>query len=195
MNNTQRFYFIGGAPLTGKSTLAERLNGYLKIGTDDIKIYLQKVLKQEEYPELFYDYELDAIAFYEKYKDAETVFRLEREQADTCQNGVSAYLATDFGFGNMVFEGIAITPKYVSQLLSRGDLHMNYIFLHDSNEQRVRERIFARGLYDDSDKYPDWIKEIEVKWVVMYNYFYKTECEKYGLKLYEVEDSNLIALE
>lgn len=190
----QHIYLIGGAPLVGKSTIIKKLEDYTVFSTDDIRSYLHKILKPEENPDLFYGFGLDAVSFYQEYKDAQTVFDYESKQADATQVGVDALIDVGFEFERIAIEGIAITPAYVHKMLKKEDLELKYIFLYDSNTDRIRERIFKRGLYDDADTYPDWIKEIEVEWVVMYNNFYRKECEKYGFKIHNVDDVQSIKL-
>lgn len=194
MNNKKQVYLIGGAPLVGKSTIVNRLEGYTKFSTDDIRSYLHQILKPEDNPDLFYGHGLDALNFYQKYNDAQTVFEHETKQADATQIGVDALIDVGFGFNKIAIEGIAITPAYVDKLMLNKNLELKYIFLFDSDNDRIRERIFSRGLYDDADKYPDWIKDIEVEWVVMYNNFYKEQCEKYGFEIFNVNDIESIKL-
>jgi 2-phosphoglycerate kinase len=180
------YYLIGGAPLTGKSTITQKLEGYVTVPTDDVRTFLQNILKVEENPELFYDHGLDAVAFYDKYKDAKTVFAHELRQAEATQRGVDALMKSNFPWDKIAIEGIAITPAYVDKIRTTGEYDMEWMFLYDDDVNRIRQRIYDRGLYDDADKYPDEIKEIEVEWVVMYNEFYKSECVKYGFDIQKV---------
>ncbi|MCA9376746.1 hypothetical protein H6763_01130 [Candidatus Nomurabacteria bacterium] len=147
-----------------------------------------EVLKPEDNPDLFYGHGLDAVEFYHKNKDAKTVFEHETKQAIATQRGLDTFLEIGFGFQNIALEGIAITPEYVSKLRNSDKHDIRYLFLIDEDAQRIRNRINTRGLYDDGDKYPDWIKDIEVEWVIMYNEYYKTECMKYGLEIHNIDE-------
>lgn len=180
-----QYHFIGGAPLTGKSTLTRSMAGYIPLSTDVIRDFLINILPADQHANLFYDQGLDAVGFYDKYKDAKTVFEHELKQAAATQKGIDAVIKTDFEWDKIALEGIAITPEYLAKLKDSG-LDFEYTFLYDEDVNRMKERIYSRGLYDDADKYPDYIKEIELQWVVMYNEYYKTECEKYKFKLNHV---------
>lgn len=184
----KKYFLIGGAPLTGKTTIIKKLQGYTTISSDEIRSWLKNILKPEQYPDLFYDEDLNAIEFYEKYKTAEAVFKLEQKQALCTQLGVDALIKADFSWDKVAIEGHAITPQYVSKLKSSRSITYRSLFLFDTNIDRIRQRIWARGLYDYPDNYPDSIKEIEVEWVMMYNDYFKTEAEKYGFELLSVDD-------
>ena len=50
-------YLIGGAPRTGKTTLAKKLageNGIKSLSTDSILVMMMKIVRREDYPDLFY---------------------------------------------------------------------------------------------------------------------------------------------
>lgn len=184
----KEYYLIGGAPLSGKSTIVKKLPDYWVISTDDIRSFLHNILKPEDNPDLFYGFGLDAVEFYDKYKDAKTVFDLELKQAQATQIGIDALIKSDFSWNKIAIEGIAVIPEYVSKIMKDSTIKVNYVFLHDPDANRIEKRIFERGLYDDADNYPDSIKKIEVEWVVMYNEYYKSECEKYNLKIHSIDE-------
>lgn len=184
----QNYILIGGAPLTGKSTIAKNFTNHIQISTDEIRSLMHNLLKPEDNTNLFYGFGLNAVDFYNTYKTAEEVFEKETKQAEATQEGVSALIKSEFSWENICIEGIAITPKFVCELSKNKAINVRGIFLYDYNKDRIRERLFKRGLYDDAEKYPDHLKEIELEWVIFYNQFYKHQAEKYKMELYSIDE-------
>lgn len=184
----QNYILIGGAPLTGKSTIAKNFTNHIQISTDEIRSLLYNLLKPEDNPDLFYDFGLSAEEFYDKYKTAAEVFEKEMKQAEATQEGVRALIKAEFSWESICIEGIAITPKFVEELSKNKKINVRGIFLYDDNKDRIRKRLFKRGLYDDAENYSDLIKEIELEWVIFYNQFYKHQAEKYKMELYSIDE-------
>lgn len=184
----QNYILIGGAPLTGKSTIAKNFKNHAQISTDEIRSLMHNLLKPEDNEDLFYGHGLNAVDFYNKYKTAEEVFAKETKQAEATQEGVRALIKSEFSWKNICIEGIAITPKFVNELSKNKEINIRGMFLYDDNKDRIRERLFKRGLYDDAETYPDHLKEIELEWVILYNQFYKEEAEKYKMELYSIDE-------
>lgn len=89
--NKRKVILIGGAPLSGKSTLAKKLSESLHIpwvSTDDIRKWMEQLVRKEDYPDLFYGDGLDTVAFYDKFKTAEEIFQLENKQGDDVQRQI-----------------------------------------------------------------------------------------------------------
>jgi predicted kinase len=62
-------HLIGGAPLSGKTTLAEKLavkTGAVQFSTDNIRDWMRQVATESEYPSLFEDIKLHVERYYEK---------------------------------------------------------------------------------------------------------------------------------
>ncbi|MCA9387303.1 hypothetical protein KC669_04685 [Candidatus Dojkabacteria bacterium] len=185
----KEYILIGGAPLVGKSTIVFNYHDYIHVSTDDIRSLMQNLYEPESNEDLFYGYQLNAEQFYDKYKSAQKVFELEKKQAEETQKGVEALIKSDFNWNKILIEGIAITPEFVRKLeKSYSQIKFQTIFLYDNNKERIKKRLFSRGLYDYANKYPDELKFIELEWVILYNAYFKTEAEKYGFKIINVDD-------
>lgn len=187
--------FIGGAPLSGKSTLASELSKKLAIpwvSTDDIRNWMQAVSKKEDYPGLFDGHGLDAKAFYKRFKTAQEVFEQQRKQSLDVQKGVTA-LIDSFGWrGTFIVEGIAIMPSYVDQLQKASSHTIQAIFLVDRDPENIKERLHKRGLWDKADTYPEYIKPIELEWTIMFNRHYEQETQLYNFALHDITELDSI---
>lgn len=190
---------IGGAPLSGKSTLAKELSKKLDmpwVSTDDIRKWMEALVRKEDYPDLFYGDGLDAVAFYEKFKSAQRIFELESQQGIDVQKGVTAMIDSFWWWNEMIIEGIAITPQYAHWLQqSRPEISVRAAFLVDRDKASIQKRLNKRGLWDDAGTYPDYIKPIELEWTILFNDYYELEAAKYGFEVHNiVELGNLKAM-
>lgn len=82
-----------------------------------------------------------------------------------------------------ILEGVSILPELVQK--TYGTLRMA-VFLIDSDHDRVRRVIETRGLWDDAHTYSDWIKPLELEWVMLHNAWLRSETQRYGFPLIEV---------
>lgn len=187
MNKT---ILIGGAPTTGKSTFARKLADDLKlpwISTDDIRAVMVNLVRKEEYPHLFdfADPNLTAESYLSSHNPEQIVEHQNIESEDVWK-GIKAFLDTSYVWKQYLIEGIAILPKLVTSL-DKEKYDIKPIFLVDENEDRIREIVYKRGIWDDADKYSDSVKEIEVQWAILFNQYIKSEAIKYGYNYYVVD--------
>jgi 2-phosphoglycerate kinase len=120
---------------------------------------MQALVRKEDYPDLFYGDGLDAVAFYKKYGTAQEVFERENRQGLDVQQGVTAMIDSFWWWDKFIIEGIAITPSYASLFQeSHPNLEVKTAFLIDRDRERIKERLYKRGLWDGADTYPDYIK-------------------------------------
>jgi hypothetical protein len=84
-----------------------------------------------------------------------------------------------------LIEGVSLLPELIA--LEPKDSY-RVCFLVDSNQERVRKTIWDRGLWGEAHTYADWIKPLELEWVMMHNEWFQNECQKFGLPCLETGD-------
>jgi 2-phosphoglycerate kinase len=190
--NKRSVILIGGAPLSGKSTLAKSLSKKLDIpwvSTDDIRKWMQAIARKEDYPGLFYSIGLDAVAFYKKHQTAQSVVDGEVIEGLDVQKGVIAMIDSFWWWDKFIIEGIAISPSFIMQFQeSHKDIDVTPIFLVDKDRDNIKKRIGERGLWDKAGTYPDYIKPLELEWVVLYNQHYEQEVSTAGFEIHEISE-------
>lgn len=168
----RKVVFIGGAPAVGKSFLARKMAEELKlpwISTDSIRGAMRKIVRREDYPHLFDLDEEENRA--EQYLTSHTPKQMVDEgnmESEDVWKGVLAFLETDYVWQDFIVEGIAVTPKLVSQIALK-NLKIYSVFLVDKNEDRIKKIVYDRGVWDDAKTYSDEVKPIEVTWVKLFN--------------------------
>jgi 2-phosphoglycerate kinase len=182
-----KLYLIGGAPTTGKSTLAKYLSNKLNIpwiSCDQIRSLAQELLKNHkgDNPELFNDAET-AEEFYSK-NNAKEVAELEIRQSIAFQPILQTFIDRSYPWKSFIVEGVNILPEYISKIRFDGDIIP--IFLIDEDEDRAKKVIFERGLWGPAKSYSDELKHIEVEWVKKFSEHIKENCVRHNLKLFEV---------
>lgn len=187
-----KIILIGGAPTVGKSFIARKVSEELKlpwISTDGIRKMMRKIVHKEDFPGLFHFSEEGITA--EKYLSSHTPQQIvDSQNAESMDvwKGVEAIIDTfDYVWKNFIVEGVAVIPKLVEKLdISKHDIKP--VFLIDENEERVRDVVYTRGLWGDADTYSDEVKKVEVQWVDLFNKYIKSETEKYGYRVYKIDE-------
>lgn len=186
-----KIILIGGAPTVGKSFITRKASEKLKlpwVSTDGIREMMRKVVRREDYPELFsfYDKEIKAESYLSTHTPQQIVDSQNAESKGVWK-GVEAIIDTDYVWKDYLVEGVAIIPELVKRVdISKHKIKP--IFLIDENEERVKEVVYKRGLWDKADTYSDDVKEIEVQWVNLFNEYIKSEAEKYGYDTYNIDE-------
>ncbi|HUD07042.1 MAG TPA: hypothetical protein VMR34_04085 [Candidatus Saccharimonadales bacterium] len=190
--NKRSVILIGGAPLSGKSTLAKSLSKRLNIpwvSTDDIRKWMQAVVRKEDYPDLFYTVGLDSVAFYKKYKTAQSVVDGEVSEGIDVQKGITAMIDSFWWWDKFIIEGIAISPSFTKQFQdTHNNIGVTPLFLVDKDRDNIKKRINERGLWSKAGTYPDYIKPLELEWVAIYNQSYEEEAKKYGFTTHDISE-------
>jgi 2-phosphoglycerate kinase len=187
-----KIILIGGSPTVGKSYAARKIAESLKlpwISTDAIREQMREIVRKKDYPNLFY-YSGATPGMAVKYlskNSAEEIVRHQNNESIDVWKGVKGLIETDYVWGSFIVEGVAILPHLV-KTLSVKDKEVKVVFLVDDNVKRVRKTIFTRGLWDDANKYPDYIKEKEVEWVMAFNRYIIKEAKKYYFSIIRVGD-------
>lgn len=63
----QKLTLIGGAPLSGKTTLSRiiaKKDGAIELSTDSVRSWMKQLVRPDEYPGLFYADKMTAEKFY-----------------------------------------------------------------------------------------------------------------------------------
>lgn len=185
-----KIILIGGAPTAGKSYTARKLAEELKlpwISTDMIREVMRQLVRKEDYPKLFQHAEAtsDLALEFLTHNTPEQIIQHQNDESTDVWRGVMAFMDTDYVWGSFIIEGVAILPHLVDQVMLK-DKEVKSLFLVDEDEERVRKVIFTRGLWDDAGKYPDSVKEKEVRWVLAFNKWLMSEAEKFSLPVVKI---------
>src|SRR3990167_9850780 len=183
------FYLIGGAPTTGKSTVAKLLAKEFSlpwISTDQLREIVKPYGDKNRFPTLYDTTNLTAEEFLSMYS-AEQRAEMGFKQGDDVWPAVKGLLnnKSDWQRGGIV-EGVNILPHLVAEENYVNKEKVKPIFLVDLDKERMSQVVYTRGLYDDADKYSDDVKDKEVEWAMIFAQRLKKEAEKYGFPCVEI---------
>ena len=176
---------IGGAPTTGKSTLAKQLSeklGIPWISTDQVREIMLATVRKEDYPEIFHSKGCSAEEYLTKFSADEIVANEIREGEETWK-GVQALIKHAYPWKGFIIEGVGILPHLVHALEEK---NIRPLFLIDENEKEVRKVVFERGLWADAKTYSDDVKEKEVEWVTLFSKKLREEAKEFNYPVIEV---------
>jgi 2-phosphoglycerate kinase len=182
-------HLIGGAPLTGKTTLTRQLAGpgVVQLSTDNIRAWMRGVVRQEEYPRLFDSHGITVEQYYEKYPTAQAALKEEIAQCKEVEQGIRALIDSRMHWASLIIEGIAVSPEFAHTMIKHhSELNIKTTFLVDTNAERIKQRIYERGLWGAAGDYTDKVKPLEVEWTILYNQWYFDQAEQYGFEITEV---------
>jgi 2-phosphoglycerate kinase len=192
MEKNKQIILIGGAPTTGKSTVAKLLSKHLDIpwiSTDQIRQILKSVAHVEDYPNLLSIENYTAEKFHTEYSP-EQIAEIEFALGEETWIGVKKFIEDAYPWtDSYIIEGVAILPHLVSHDFKE-NLEIKPIFLIDENADRIRDVVFNRGLWSSAKSYSDELKEKEVEWVQLFSHKIKNEANKYGYPLIEVSKND-----
>lgn len=183
---------IGGAPTTGKSTLARALSAHLGlpwISTDQIRAVMKSVARAEDFPHLHNATGHTAETFLTTFS-VEDIARMEMEQGHDTWVGIKAFIEGDSTWRQgFIIEGVNILPALVARDF-KDHKNIKPLFLVDDNEDRTRKVVFTRGLWDDADKYPDTHKEKEVQWALLFGRQLRAAADEYKYPVLEINKND-----
>jgi len=191
LKDMDKIILIGGAPTVGKTYVAKKLAGDLKlpwISTDTIREMMVEIVDQKKYPNL---YNIPKNVTADKYLSTHTPQQMVKEEIAESRDvwkGIKALMKEDYNWTSYVIEGVAIMPREARQIM-KTDKRVRPVFLFSDNPDRFRKIIFTRGLWDDPETYSDEAKEVEIKWAMLFNDWIKKEAKKYRLPLVEVPNT------
>jgi 2-phosphoglycerate kinase len=174
---------IGGAPTTGKSTVAQALAVQLNlpwISTDRIRAIMRKATTPEACPGLYLPQGHDVEKFFANFTIEQIVER-EMQQGEIVWSGVKELIDdTKYTWKEgFICEGVGVLPHLVARDFGN-DPTVTALFLCDTNVDNTRQAVFTRGLWDIAHTYTDDVKEKEVEWVTLYAQQLELEVKKYG---------------
>jgi len=186
---SRKIILIGGAPTSGKSTVAEAVAQHFKlpwISTDQIREVMRVVAKREDSPKLFTPEGYTAERFLTEFS-AEQIADMELEQGEAVWPGIKAFIENDYTWRQgFVVEGVNILPHLVKQDFGHKE-NVRAVFLVDENADRMRSVVFTRGLWGDAKDYSDDVKEKEVEWATLFSHKLKAQVEESGYPWVEVK--------
>ena len=166
-----RYIFIGGAPTTGKSTIAKALAHRLNLplmATDQIRAMVKPYSNPERHPDLYHADGLSAEAFFEKYTPQQ-VADMEFGQGAELWPAIMALLADNYDWPHGgIIEGVHIQPGLFFNADFTQKKFSRAIFLVDDDPARIRDVVYNRGLYGDPHTYSDAVREMEIEWVQLF---------------------------
>ena len=132
IGHTPTAYFIGGAPRTGKTTLAQHVSaqtGLRYTSTDALRAELRRTIRQSTEPALYYLDSLNAneanMADLMLNYTQDIIAAAERESAIVWRT-VETYVRTNVRAGHdILVEGVAVLPRFVASL----DIPYSAVFL------------------------------------------------------------------
>lgn len=185
---TKKIILLGGAPTTGKSTIAQALANNFNlpwISTDQIRNTMRITASRDTYPNLFNPEGYDAERFLTEFS-AEQIVDMEFRQSEAAWMGIKAFIENDYTWNDgFVIEGVNILPHLVAKDFEGHD-DIKAIFVVDHDSEKMRKVIYERGLWDDANKYPDSLKEKEVEWATLLSQRLEAEAKEHGFPLIEV---------
>jgi 2-phosphoglycerate kinase len=175
-------YLIGGAPTVGKSTVAAALAAHLNlpwISTDQIRDIMRTVANRGDHPKLFNPEGYDAERFYNAFSPEEIV-GIEIGQGEAAWTGIRALIEHDYTWPQgFVVEGVNLLPHLIARDLP-ADANVRTVFVTEADPDRIRDVVFARGVWDDVNRTSDAAKEKELAWITRYDAWLRTEALAYG---------------
>jgi 2-phosphoglycerate kinase len=181
----KRIILIGGAPTTGKSTLAEQVAKHFAIpwiSTDQIRKIIRKVASRAAHPKLFNPEGYSIERFLTEFS-TERIFQIELDQAEAVWAVAQAFIKEDWMWNRgFVVEGVHILP-HLAACDFKDDRRVRAVFLVDEDSERMRRVIYTRGLSGDARAYSDDVKEKEVEFVRMFSRRLRAEVQKFGVSV------------
>jgi len=182
----KKLTLIGGAPLTGKTTLSKKLakeNHAVELSTDSIRAWMKSLVSKDDYSDLFCTFGMTAEEFYEIYDTPQKVVNEEVNEGIQVEKGIIAMLESMITWDHLIIEGIALSPEFMSKLKAKyDDREIETIVLVDLNRDQIHRRISGRGLWGPLESYPNEFIPTEVDWVVHYNKLFLDESKKYNIE-------------
>ncbi len=178
---------IGGAPLSGKTTLSRRLakeDDAVEVSSDSIRTWMKQLVTNEQYPGLFYADDMTAEEFYETYTTPQAVIEGEIAEGIQVEKGILGFLKSSITWNHLILEGIAVTPEFMKRVEALyPDQEIEHIILIDEDADRIYRRISSRGLWGPLDTYPNDLIPREVEWVVLYNQWFLEQAEEHEISV------------
>ena len=188
IDKKRKIILIGGAPTTGKSTIAQLASRHLNlpwISTDQIRKIIRVTADKKDYPALFCTEKYTAERFLNEFSAEDTV-ELEMNQGREIWPTITRFIKEDSTWKDgFIIEGISIFPNLVAKDFNNNE-DIKAVFLVDEDADRIRDVVFKRGLWSKANTYSDNVKEKEVEWALLFSSKIKKEAKKYNYPFVEV---------
>ncbi len=195
MVDKQTIILIGGAPTTGKTSLAKQLSKHLQmpwISTDFIRGWMRMMVNKKDYPDLFNFTNITAEEHYQKFTINDSIKFDVKRNLDVF-NGLKKFIEKNNDWemwDNFIVEGISILPEKIKDF-DFDKVNLISLFLIDTDLDRIKKIVYERGLWGDAESYADWVKEKEILLLEKVNQDYLKKCKKFGLKYFIIEKNRL----
>lgn len=188
---TRPIVLIGGAPTTGKSTLASRLSKHLGLpwgSTDQFREIMKYIGDPKKAPMVFDSSNHTAESYHEAYT-AQDIINNDTQQSIEMWPYLKDFLKTDYSWTEgFILEGVNILPQIIANDLPNLK-NIKALFIIDEDMKRARDVIYSRGIWYAADTYPDHVKEKELLWVELATRLMKEDCKKHNLPCLSIEKS------
>ncbi len=187
----RKIILIGGTPTVGKSTMAGLLSKQLDlpwISTDQTREIMRVIANKDDHPDLYNVEGHDAVSFLTTFS-AEEIADMEFRQGIAAWAGNKKLIEDDYTWRQgFIVEGVNILPELIPTLETSS--YIRPIFLIDDSEERMREVVFGRGLWEDAHKYPDDVKEKEVEWATIFSKRLEKSALEHGYPVVKIEKNS-----
>jgi 2-phosphoglycerate kinase len=152
-----KLYLIGGAPTTGKSTLAKYLSKELDIpwiSCDQIREFTLDILRKykSDFPDFFTDTDFTADEFLTKF-NAKEISDLEIKQGIEFQKFLQIFIDNSYPWKSFIIEGVNILPEFISQIKFDGEIIPLFVVDEDADRRWVHVYRLRKSCLRDSELY------------------------------------------
>jgi 2-phosphoglycerate kinase len=185
--NSRTVILVGGMPTAGKSTIAQGLSDHLAlpwISTDHVRIIMREVVDRAKFPKLFNPKD------YLVKMSPQEIVELKVQQAEIIWTAIKRLINDDYTWRQgFIVEGVNILPRLVHKDFE-DDKRVKAVFLADTDEEHIRKILFTRGIYSQTEAYPDELKEKELEWVLKFGEMIFNDATACKLPVVEVGKSS-----
>ena len=186
-------YFIGGAPRTGKTTLARRISQRTKLqstNTDAVRSELRRSILQTTEPDLYY---LDSLNASESnmarlmLDQTNDIIAAADRESKVVWKTVEAFVRTNVKAGHdILVEGVAVLPEFIAKL----DIPYSAVFLGNQSTGH------AQIILEYAKTHPGtWLSKLSPSTIEAFAHFsnatsvhIEAECKKYGLTYIDMDE-------
>jgi len=188
-------YFIGGTPRVGKTTLAMHLiqtKPMLGSSTDAIRYLLRRVVKEEDFPDLFHlgkytSNDPERRSFLDKHP--QEVIDIQNKESRIVWQSVNNFVKSNLEDGfDIVLESIAILPELLSQV----GYDYSVVFLGNQSDGHFQTILSSARSNSD-----DWMHNLgdeTIKAFATFNQafslYIQQQAEKFNYNYIEIHDDN-----
>lgn len=185
--NKSNIILIGGAPTTGKTTVAEQLSKHMNlpwISTDQIRTIQRSVADENHFSELF-DMNEDGT-------DPNELVDLEYSRSEVIWLGVLAFIKRYHPWNGCIIEGTAILPSLVVRDLDlRGEIQA--FFLVHTNVEQIVNIVFERSKLPYIKTKTEYQQKSKVQQIELFNKRIISETQSNGLQTIESHSDQTLA--